>query len=199
MGVSRQSSDRQNRLSLTPLFEQQLNHYLAPFSAVKHRGVSLLWQRLSLPSSGTSSLVLQSDPDKASPAREEGCQGIPRVLVITTVMPIIEGDPGDTKYVASDIPLTNLDHLTDGTHVCAKPDLYYGARPEQLHRQVRRQLRGLVILSMQDDLSVVPNNFVEVKGGRIAVSGISASVVRWDWRRPWVPKRPVFRGSRARR
>lgn len=162
--------------------------------------MSLLWQRLSPPSSGTSSLVLQSDPDKASPAREEGCQGIPRVLVITTVMPIIEGDPGDTKYVASDIPFTNLDHLTDGTHVCAKPDLYYGARPEQLHRQVRRHLSGLVVLSTQDDLSRwCRTTSLKSKGGRIAVSGISASVVRWDWRRPWVPKRPVFRGSRARR
>ncbi|KAH6961871.1 hypothetical protein BKA56DRAFT_700329 [Ilyonectria sp. MPI-CAGE-AT-0026] len=77
-------------------------------------------------------------------------------------MPIIEGDPGDIFYVAGDIPFTNLDHLTDGTLVCAKPDLYYSARPEQLHRQVRRQLSGLVVLSTHDNLSVVPNNFVEV-------------------------------------
>ncbi|KAH8651797.1 hypothetical protein BGZ61DRAFT_468749 [Ilyonectria robusta] len=165
MGVSRQSSDRQNPPSLTPLFEQQLNHYLAPFSAAKYRGVSLLWQRLSPPLSSISSLVLQSDPDKASPAREEGCQGILRVLVIITVMLIIEGDPGDVKYIASNIPFTNLDYLMDGTY----------------------QLRGLVVLLTQDDLSVVPNNFVKVKGGRIAVSGISASV------------RPVFWGSQARR
>ncbi|KAH8649398.1 hypothetical protein BGZ61DRAFT_469600 [Ilyonectria robusta] len=35
--------------------------------------------------------------------------------VTASVMPMIEGDPGDTKCVASDIPFTNLDHLTDGS------------------------------------------------------------------------------------
>ncbi|KAH8774457.1 hypothetical protein F5883DRAFT_659249 [Diaporthe sp. PMI_573] len=53
--------------------------------------------------------------------------------VATSVMPIIEGDPGDTRCIASDVPFSNLDHLTDGSLVYAKPDLYYGSRPEQLH------------------------------------------------------------------
>ncbi|KAH7115644.1 hypothetical protein EDB81DRAFT_668902 [Dactylonectria macrodidyma] len=84
--------------------------------------------------------------------------------VTASVIPIIEGDPGDTKCVASDVPFTNLDHLTDGSLVCAKPDLYYGARPEQLHRKVREELSNLIVPSTQDDLPVAPNNFVEVKG-----------------------------------
>ncbi|KAJ0131276.1 LysM domain-containing protein [Fusarium oxysporum f. sp. albedinis] len=70
--------------------------------------------------------------------------------VTASVIPIIEGDPGDTRCIASDISFTNLDHLMDGSLVCAKPDLYHRARPEQLHKE--------------DDLPVLPNNFVEVKG-----------------------------------
>ncbi|KAJ4182637.1 hypothetical protein NW767_013782 [Fusarium falciforme] len=79
-------------------------------------------------------------------------------------MPIIEGDPGDTRCIASDVPFTNLEHLTDGSLVCAKPDLYYGARPEQLHPKLRQELNNFVVPSTQGDLPIVPNNFVEIKG-----------------------------------
>lgn len=84
--------------------------------------------------------------------------------VIASVIPIIEGDTGDLRCVASDIPFTNLDHLTDGSLVCAKPDLYYGARPEQLSKQLRETLGNLIVPSTQDDLPILPNNFLEVKG-----------------------------------
>ncbi|KPA41264.1 hypothetical protein FLAG1_05881 [Fusarium langsethiae] len=84
--------------------------------------------------------------------------------VTASVIPIIEGDPGDTRWIASDISFTNLDHLTDGLLVCAKPDLYHRARPEQLHKEVRRALDNHIVPSTQDDLPVLPNNFVEVKG-----------------------------------
>ena len=66
--------------------------------------------------------------------------------VAAYVIPIIEGDPGDTKCVAGDIPLANLNHLiTDGSLVCAKLDPYYGARPEQLPKDVRRVLGNLIV------------------------------------------------------
>ena len=42
--------------------------------------------------------------------------------VAICVMLIIEGDPGDTRCIASDVPFTNLEYLTDGYLVCAKPD-----------------------------------------------------------------------------
>jgi hypothetical protein len=32
-----------------------------------------------------------------------------------------------------------LNHLTDGTLVPGNPDCYYGARPEQLNRQIRSE------------------------------------------------------------
>ncbi|KAH7129634.1 hypothetical protein B0J13DRAFT_645672, partial [Dactylonectria estremocensis] len=91
--------------------------------------------------------------------------------VATSVIPIIEVDPGDTRCTASDVPFSNLDHLTDVSLVCAKPDLYYGARPEQLHPKLR-QLGNLIVPSTQWDLPIVPNNFVEIKApdGSISVA-----------------------------
>ena len=46
----------------------------------------------------------------------------------------------------------------------AKPDLYYGARPEQLDRRVRDELSGHIIPSTQDDLPIAPNFFLAAKG-----------------------------------
>ncbi|QPH15597.1 hypothetical protein C2857_000037 [Epichloe festucae Fl1] len=84
--------------------------------------------------------------------------------ITTTVIPIIEGSVSDRKCVAGDIPFTNLDHLTDGTIVPGNPDLYYGARPEQLDRRIRRDLNGQIIPSTQCDLPIAPNFFLEAKG-----------------------------------
>ena len=97
--------------------------------------------------------------------------------VTTSVIPIIEGDIKDAKCVSGGIPFTNLDHLTDGTLVPGNPDIYYGARPEQLDRRVRDELSGHIIPSTQDDLPIVPNFFLAAKGpdGSLAVAGRQAS------------------------
>ncbi|KAH7322557.1 hypothetical protein B0I35DRAFT_183574 [Stachybotrys elegans] len=84
--------------------------------------------------------------------------------VIATVIPIIEGDVGDPRCIASDVAFSNLEHLTDGSLVSAKPDIYYGARPEQLKKEVREALSNFIVPSTQDDLPIAPNNFLEVKG-----------------------------------
>ncbi|KAK5086187.1 hypothetical protein LTR70_007432 [Exophiala xenobiotica] len=84
--------------------------------------------------------------------------------VTTSVIPIIEGNIGDAKCVSGGIPFTNLDPLTDGTLAPGNPDVYYGARPEQLDRRVRDELSGLIIPSTQHDLPVVPNFFLAAKG-----------------------------------
>lgn len=55
--------------------------------------------------------------------------------VTTSVIPIIEGHIRDAKCISGGIPFTNLEHLTDGTLVPGSPDIYYGARPEQLNRR----------------------------------------------------------------
>lgn len=84
--------------------------------------------------------------------------------VTTTVIPIIEGNAGDRKCVAGQIPFTNLGPLTDGTLVPGNPDLYYGARPEQLKRTVRSELNKTIMPSTQQDLPIVPNFSLAVKG-----------------------------------
>ncbi|KAK5071432.1 hypothetical protein LTR70_010554 [Exophiala xenobiotica] len=92
--------------------------------------------------------------------------------VTTSVIPIIEGHIKDARCVAGGIPLNNLDHLTDGTIVPGNPDIYYGARPEQLDRQVRDELSGHIVPSTQDDLPICPNFFLAAKGpdGSLAVA-----------------------------
>lgn len=92
--------------------------------------------------------------------------------VTSTAIPIIEGEVGDNKCVSGQIPFTNLDHLTDGSLVPGNPDRYYGARPEQLNRQVRTELSGHIVPSTQHDLPIAPNFFLAVKGpdGSLAVA-----------------------------
>ncbi|KMP02026.1 hypothetical protein CIRG_02165 [Coccidioides immitis RMSCC 2394] len=46
----------------------------------------------------------------------------------------------------------------------AKPDHFYGAHPEQLNHQIHNDLSNQIILLTQDDLPMVPNFFLEVKG-----------------------------------
>lgn len=84
--------------------------------------------------------------------------------ITTSVVPIIEGNVEDAKCVSGGIPFTNLDHLTDGTLVPGNPDIYYGARPEQLDRRVRDELSGDIVPSTQHDLPIAPNFFLAVKG-----------------------------------
>ncbi|OJD27310.1 hypothetical protein ACJ73_01303 [Blastomyces percursus] len=70
------------------------------------------------------------------------------------------------------IPAWKSCPLTDGTLAQAKPDRFYGARPEQLNRQIRNELCDYIIPSTQDDLPMVPNFFLEAKGpdGSLAVA-----------------------------
>ena len=93
-----------------------------------------------------------------------------------TVIPVIEGKITDNKCVEGDVLFTNLTPLTNDMLTAAKPDLYYGARPEQLDRRVRDELSGHIIPSTQDNLPIAPNFFLEAKGpdGSLAVAGRQA-------------------------
>jgi hypothetical protein len=92
--------------------------------------------------------------------------------VSESVIPIIEGKIKDTKCRSGGIPFTNLDPLTDGTLKPGNPDIYYGARPEQLSRKVRDELGDSIIPSTQYDLPMAPNFFLAAKGpdGSLAVA-----------------------------
>lgn len=84
--------------------------------------------------------------------------------IMSDVIPIIEGKGRLSRCMAANVGFLNLDHLTDGTICKVKPDLYHGACPEKLHRQVREDLKGQIISSTQLDLPIVPSFFLEVKG-----------------------------------
>lgn len=96
--------------------------------------------------------------------------------VTTSVIPLIQGDVGDSRCVTGHILFANLAHLTDGTLVPGNPDLYSGARPEQLDPRVRSKLKHQIVPSTQADLPILPNFFLEVKGpdGSLAVAKTQA-------------------------
>ncbi|KAF1970594.1 hypothetical protein BU23DRAFT_473853 [Bimuria novae-zelandiae CBS 107.79] len=92
------------------------------------------------------------------------------------VIPLLEGRIEDAKCRSGGIPFTNLEPLTDGTLKPGNPDIYYGARPEQLSKEVRTELGSYIIPSTQHDLPMVPNFFLAAKGpdGSLAVAGRQA-------------------------
>ncbi|KAL7817659.1 hypothetical protein V8C44DRAFT_369030, partial [Trichoderma aethiopicum] len=83
--------------------------------------------------------------------------------VVADVVPIIEGTQ-DKKNAARDNAFKNLEYLTDDSLVPGNPDLYYGARPEQLNPNVRSALSGYIVPTVQQDYPIAPNFFLQVKG-----------------------------------
>ena len=84
--------------------------------------------------------------------------------VMIDVVPVISGVHQDKHFSARKTKFGNLDPLTDGTIVPANPDLFYGARPEQLDRRIRNELSGHIIPSTMEDKPMVPNFYFEAKG-----------------------------------
>ena len=88
--------------------------------------------------------------------------------VTKSVIPIIEGSSGETKYVCGKIKFENLQSLIGPTGAYTltpgNPDLYDGARPEQLDHRIRDKLKNMIIPSTQDDLPIAPNFFLHAKG-----------------------------------
>lgn len=80
------------------------------------------------------------------------------------MIPIIEGKITDDKCVEGEVLFTNLKPLTNDMLTAAEPDLYDGARPEQLDRRFRDELSGHIIPSTQDDLPIAPNFFLAAEG-----------------------------------
>ncbi|KAL4961368.1 uncharacterized protein BDV14DRAFT_180589 [Aspergillus stella-maris] len=85
-------------------------------------------------------------------------------LVITDILPVLEGKRKRGSMTGGGQPFNNLDHLTNGTLVQAKPDLYHGARPNQLNYSIREKLEKKIIPTSHTQLPITPNFFVEAKG-----------------------------------
>ncbi|KAK2882604.1 hypothetical protein FQN49_000176 [Arthroderma sp. PD_2] len=84
--------------------------------------------------------------------------------VLVDSLSVIDNYTGDLRGIGRDYLFNNLTHLTDGTLVAAKPDILYGARPEQLNYKVRDELHHSIVPSTQTDLPMAPNFFLEAKG-----------------------------------
>lgn len=85
-------------------------------------------------------------------------------LVIAKILPVLEGKWEDSFPTGGGQLFNNLAHLTDGTLVQAKPDLYHGARPNQLKHSIRKDLSNMLIPTRQTGRPIAPNFFVEAKG-----------------------------------
>ncbi|KAK5093388.1 hypothetical protein LTS08_008925, partial [Lithohypha guttulata] len=92
--------------------------------------------------------------------------------VSESVISIIDGQDRNGQCKSGGVAFRNLEPLTDGTIKPGNPDIYEGARPEQIDRRVRDELRGMIIPTTQEELPVCPNFFVAAKGpdGSLAVA-----------------------------
>lgn len=84
--------------------------------------------------------------------------------VMANMIPAIIGPSHTSHPSARNTVFGNLDPITDGTIAPPKPDIYYGAYPEELSRPIRDQLRDNIMPSTMEDKPMVPNFFLEVKG-----------------------------------
>ena len=62
------------------------------------------------------------------------------------------------------VPFGNMDGMAPDVFKRTKPDLYWGALPEQIDRRVRQDLSKQITPSTNDSYPAAPNFFLEVKG-----------------------------------
>ena len=84
---------------------------------------------------------------------------------IVKVVPIIAGDSDDRRPFAADVPFGHLEPV-DKDLVKPEPDIYYGAKPEQVDRRVRDELGKYILPSSDTSLPAVPNYFLEGKSAK---------------------------------
>ena len=105
-------------------------------------------ERLAQPRSSLSPSKFSKEQHKAFVRIDAGAAKEGQVK--KSVIPIIEGTIKDPKTTSGEIPFTNLAPLvTDQNLVRGNPDIYHGARPEQLERRVRDELGHYIVLSTQ--------------------------------------------------
>ena len=83
--------------------------------------------------------------------------------VIQSVLPHIEG-PTDGTTRGGPTKFANLKSMTMESTVPGYPDIYYGARTEEIELGVRTVIGDLIIPSAQVHLPAAPNFFVACKG-----------------------------------
>jgi len=79
-------------------------------------------------------------------------------------LPTILGEKRRDYPSAGNVRFTNVDDMAPDVFKKAQPDLYWGARPEQIDRRVRQDLNHHIVPSTKDTYPAAPNFFLEVKG-----------------------------------
>ena len=82
--------------------------------------------------------------------------------VMSDVFPVIQGTARIPS--AKNLVFGNLEPLTHGNFVDAKPDFYDGAHPAQIDIRIREELRSYITPATQGQAPALPNFFTEVKG-----------------------------------
>ena len=82
--------------------------------------------------------------------------------IMSTVFPVIHGNARIPS--ARNLVFGNLQPLTSGNFVDAKPDFFDGARPAQIDPRIRADLGPYITPSTQQHAPALPNFFTEVKG-----------------------------------
>jgi hypothetical protein len=113
-------------------------------------------RRRSLSSSAFTEEDFQNFRQKCFAAKLEAA-------VTTSVLPIIVGQTNGIRHEENRL-FTNITDLTDGNISKAKPDLYDGAVPKQIHEIARHALGPYISPSKNAGALVLPNFFIEIKG-----------------------------------
>jgi len=94
--------------------------------------------------------------------KEKNQEALTEATVMSTVFPIIAGSANIPH--SENLRFGNLKDLTDGSITKAQPDFYDGARPEDLNRQIRKELGPYIVPSTNTAAPCLPNFFTEGKG-----------------------------------
>jgi hypothetical protein len=78
------------------------------------------------------------------------------------VFPVIQGTARIPS--AKNLVFGNLEPLTHGNLVDAKPDFYEGARPAQIDLRIREKLGLYITPATQGQAPALSNSFTETKG-----------------------------------
>lgn len=89
-------------------------------------------------------------------------QAASETMAMSQIIPVIAGSQDSQCGVAGDVSFTRLRKF-DPELSAAKPDRYYGTKPDQIHPRVRRELAEYIVPSSRSSLPAAPNFFLEGK------------------------------------
>lgn len=89
-------------------------------------------------------------------------QAVNEASAMADVIPIIAGEGRMNYRSVTDAPFTNMSPILEDVTV-PKPDMYDGARPEQIDRRVRHSLGSYIVPSKKTNYPAAPNFYLEGK------------------------------------